>query len=182
MPNPRRAVHPIEDRMLQRLLAAKPNPRNNMNPIHRFITGISTCATLALITGCASTDPFAKLDTNRDGAGSRPEFDTYMKQEVFTRVDANSDGKVVLSEWQAFNPKVDGKRFRKADTNRDGFITRSEADATFDHEGTLQKLFARIDTDANGSLSRQEVNAFRAQVRQKPGTAPVVKTTNSSQP
>lgn len=105
-----------------------------------------------------------------------------MKQEVFSRVDANSDGKVVLSEWQAFNPKVDQTRFRKADTNRDGFITRTEADATFDREGSLNKLFARIDTDRNTCLSRGEVKAFRAQVRQHPGTTPFGKNSNPSRP
>ncbi len=158
------------------------NPRNSMSPIHRFFKGISTCATLALIAGCASTDSFAKLDTNGDGNGSRAEFDSYMKQEVFNRVDTNSDGKVVLGEWRAFNPKVDQTRFGKADTNRDGFITRTEADATFDREGSLKDLFTKIDTDDNGSLSRNEVKTFRAQVRDHPGTTRVMKTSNPSRP
>ncbi len=163
-----------------RPLAGKSNPRNYMSPIRRSITGISTCAALALLAGCASTDSFARLDTNRDGAGSRAEFDTFMKQEIFSRVDANSDGKVVLSEWQAVNPKVDQARFRKADTNRDGFITRAEADAALEREGTLDKIFAKIDTNGDGSLSRGELRAFRSQVRQHSGTTPVVKTLNPS--
>jgi hypothetical protein len=153
-----------------------------MSPIHRSITGISTCAALALIAGCATTDSFAKLDANLDGAGSCAEFDNYMKKEVFSRVDSNADGKVVLSEWQAFNPKVDNKRFAQADTNRDGLITRSEADATFDREESLKKLFVRIDADGNGSLSRPEVKAFRAQVRRTPGAKPIETTPNSSRP
>lgn len=153
-----------------------------MSPIHRAIAGIGNCATLALLAGCASTDSFAKLDANRDGVGSRAEFDSYMKQEVFRRVDANADGKVVLDEWQAFNPKVDQTRFRQVDTNRDGSITRTEADAAFHREGTLEKLFAKIDSDDNGSLSRAEAKAFRAKVRQQPGTTPVAKTSNPSQP
>jgi hypothetical protein len=162
-------------------LAAKSNPRKNMIPIHRFVTGIGTCATLALIAGCVSTDSFARLDTNGDGAGSRAEFDTFMKQDIFSRVDANSDGKVVLGEWQAVNPKVDQARFRKADTNRDGFITRAEADAILKREGTLDKVFAKIDSNGDGSLSRGEVRAFRAKVRQHAGTTPVEKTSNPSQ-
>jgi Ca2+-binding EF-hand superfamily protein len=153
-----------------------------MSPIHRSITGIGICAAFALIAGCATTDSFAKLDANRDGAGSCAEFDNYMKKEVFICVDSNADGKVVLSEWQTFNPKVDAKRFGQADINRDGFITRTEADATFDREGSLKKLFARIDTDGNGSLSRPEVKAFRAQVRQNPGTTQIDTKPNSSQP
>jgi hypothetical protein len=163
-------------------LAGKSNPRKPMSPIHRAIAGIGSCATLALLSGCASTDSFAKLDANRDGVVSRAEFDSYMKQEVFNRVDTNSDGKVVLVEWQAFNPKVDQARFRKTDTNRDGFISRAEADAAFDREGSLDKLFDKIDTDGNGSLSRAEARAFRAQVRKHSGAAPAVKTSNPTQP
>jgi hypothetical protein len=162
--------------------AGKSNPRKQMIPILRSITGVGTCATLALLAGCASTDSFARLDANRDGAGSRAEFDTFMKQEVFNRVDANSDGRITLSEWQAFNPKVDQARFRKTDTNRDGFISRAEADAAFDREGSLDKLFDKIDTDGNGSLSRAEARAFRAQVRKHSGAAPAVKTSNPTQP
>lgn len=166
--------------MFHLLLAAKPNPRNNMNPIHRFVTGIGTCATITLIAGCSSTDPFAKLDANRDGSGSCAEFCAYMKQEVFTCVDANHDGKVTLAEWQAVNPKVDGAKFRRNDRDLDGSITRSEADAAFEREGSLEKLFGQIDTSGDGALSRAEVSTFREKVRQQPGTTPVEKISKAS--
>jgi Ca2+-binding EF-hand superfamily protein len=103
-----------------------------------------------------------------------------MKQEVFTRVDADGDSRVTLAEWQAVNPKVDKARFDKADRNRDGSIARSEADAAFDREGSLTKLFAKIDTNGDGSLSRDEVSAFREKVRQQPGATPVEKISKAS--
>ena len=164
------------------LLPGKSNPHNYMRPIHRIVTGISTCASLVLIAGCASTDSFAKLDTNGDGAGSQPEFEAYMKHEVFNRVDSNTDGNVTLKEWQAFNPKVDKAKFSKADRNADGAITRPEADATFDREGSLKKLFTRIDADADGKLSRTETSSFREKVRQQPGNSPAEKISKASQP
>ena len=151
-----------------------------MIPIHRPLAGLSACGAVVMLAGCAASDPFAKLDTNRDNSGSCDEFCAYMKQEVYARVDADGDGKVTLAEWQAVNSKVDKARFDKADRDRDGAITRIEADAAFDREGSLTKLFAKIDADGDGSLSRQEVSAFREKVRQLPGATPVEKITKAS--
>jgi hypothetical protein len=151
-----------------------------MIPIHRSLPGIAACGVVAFLSGCASTDSFAKLDTNKDGSGSRAEFDAYMKQEVFVRVDTSRDGRITQQEWLAVNPKVDDAKFRKADRNRDGFITRKEADAAFDREGSLATLFKKIDADGNGGLSRAEVTAFRSKVRQQPGATPLEKISKAS--
>jgi hypothetical protein len=151
-----------------------------MIPHHRLILGASACGFAALLVGCASRDSFSKLDTNRDGSGSRSEFDAYMKQEVFARSDANQDAKVTMEEWQSFNPKVSSEKFRKADINRDGVIDRQEADAAFDREGSLKTLFGKIDTDGNGSLSHAEVSAFRSKLRQQPGASPAEKISNAT--
>ncbi|NQX00998.1 hypothetical protein HQ447_10085 [bacterium] len=148
-----------------------------MIPLHRSLPGLTACGFVALLAGCASTtDSFAKLDTNRDGSGSPAEFDTYMKAEVFTRVDTNRDAKVTRAEWQQTNPKVTATKFRNTDTNRDAAISRPEADAGFDREGSLKKLFAKIDSDHDGSLDRAEVTDFKAKVAQAPGSSPVEKT------
>ncbi|MCU0751640.1 MAG: EF-hand domain-containing protein [Akkermansiaceae bacterium] len=152
-----------------------------MTPQTRTIHGIAALGILALAAGCTTGDSFHKLDADRSGSVSPAEFDAHMKQEVFARVDANSDGKVTLEEWQAFNPKVDSKRFRKADSNGDGSISRKEADAEFDREGSLPKLFKLIDTDGNGSLSQAEISAFQTKVRQQPGGSPSEKITNATQ-
>jgi len=146
-----------------------------MIPIHRSIPGAAACGILALLAGCASTDPFSKLDANCDGSGSCDEFCAYMKQDIFSRVDANHDAKVTRQEWQTVNPKLDEAKFRKADRNGDGSITRAEADAAFEREGSLKKVFRKIDADSNGSLSRAEVADFRSKVRQQPGATPVEK-------
>lgn len=151
-----------------------------MIPIHRFMQGAAIGGLLALLAGCAGNDPFAKLDVNRDDSGSCAEFCAFMKQEVFTRVDADHDGKVTLVEWQAVNPKADNARFRTNDRNHDGSICRSEADAAFEREGSLKKLFKQIDTSGDDALSRAEVSAFREKVRQQPGATPVEKISKAS--
>ena len=153
-----------------------------MIPLHRSIPGITACGLMALLAGCASTDSFAKLDANRDGCGSRAEFDAYMKQAVFSRVDANHDAKVTKDEWQAVNPNLDEAKFRRADRNGDRAITRKEADAAFDREGSLKKLFGKIDADGNRSLSRSEVTDFCSKVRQQPGATPAEKISKAANP
>lgn len=152
-----------------------------MIPYHRFIPGIAACGFVMLQAGCASNDRFAKLDTNQDRSGSPAEFDAFMKQEVFTRVDTNGDGKISKPEWQQFNPEVSDAKFRKTDLNGDGVITRREADAAFDREGSLKKLFTAIDTDGNGNLSRAEARAFRAKVQQQPGANAPEKISTATQ-
>lgn len=151
-----------------------------MIQLHRSILGASVGGFVALLAGCASTDSFTKLDTNQNGSGSPVEFDAYMKREVFIRVDTNGDAKVTEEEWKQFNPKVSDAKFRKTDLNHDGSISRKEADAAFDREDSLKKLFGKIDTDANGSLSRAEVTAFHSKVQQQPGTSPVEKITKAA--
>ncbi|HEY5722284.1 MAG TPA: calcium-binding protein [Allosphingosinicella sp.] len=69
-------------------------------------------------------------------------------------------------------------RFAKVDTNKDGFVTRAEADARMaeareKREARMEQrrerraenragLFDRIDTDKNGSISRTEFDAHSA--------------------
>jgi Ca2+-binding EF-hand superfamily protein len=145
---------------------------------HRLTQGIAACGVLALLSGCTTGDAFTRLDANRDGSGSPQEFDAYMKREIFACADANHDGKVTQKEWQDVNPKLEAARFRKADRNGDGYINRKEADATFDREGSLKKLFKQIDTNGNGSLSHAEVTAYRSKIRQAPGATSVRKPAN----
>lgn len=152
-----------------------------MNPLHRSLAGLAAGGLLALLAGCTTTtDSFTRLDANRDGSGSRDEFSGYMKQEVFARVDANRDAKVTKDEWQRVNPKVSEAKFRKADLNGDHSVTRQEADAAFDREGSLNTLFRKIDADGSGGLSRAEVAAFHAKVQQQPAGSPAERISNAA--
>lgn len=60
---------------------------------------------------------------------------------------------------QAQNAPADGARHRflEADANTDGVLTRAEFDAG------REAAFARLDTDHNGQLTRQEMRAERAE-------------------
>lgn len=151
-----------------------------MIPLHRSIASLSACGLAALLAGCASNHSLAKLDTNHDGSASPVEFEIHMKKAVFTRIDTDNDGKVTKVEWRQFNPKVSDAKFNKTDKNRDNSISRTEADAAFDQEGSLKKLFTAIDTDKSGGLSPSEVSDFRSKVQQQPGPSPAEKVTQAA--
>jgi Ca2+-binding EF-hand superfamily protein len=50
------------------------------------------------------------------------------------------------------------ERFRHADADGDGAISRAEAEA---HAPRLAQKFARIDTDRDGRLTQDELRAYR---------------------
>ena len=69
----------------------------------------------ALMLGVAGADP-----------DDKPRRDP---KQMFSRLDANSDGKIELSEFQRKNAKNEERRtafFKKLDTNADGFISAEE--------------------------------------------------------
>ena len=79
--------------------------------------------------------------------------------------DANHDGKVTLSEFQAAQTQRQDRIFARLDTNKDGKITSAEVDAapsrkpgsgaTGDHAGLM-----RLDANKDGALSRAELGAI----------------------
>ena len=69
--------------------------------------------------------------------------------------DTDGDGKISLAEWTAFQEKRKAKGnpaklFARIDTNKDGFIDKSELDAF------LAKRFAKLDKNGDGVLSADE--------------------------
>ena len=125
-------------------------------------------------------ETFNRADHNRDGVLSRAEFlggddpnEDDDRDDVFSNLDANRDGRVTRDEWHGTRA-----RFDALDTNRDGRLTRLEVDGTADAPPDLfgsvdankdgnvtfdewywsRADFDRIDADRNGRITRQEVN------------------------
>ncbi|MDG4884539.1 EF-hand domain-containing protein [Mesorhizobium sp. WSM4884] len=77
------------------------------------------------------------------------------REKAFMAADTDGDGKVSLAEWTAFQEKRKAKgdpakAFARMDTNKDGFVDKSELDAF------LAKRFARIDKNGDGVLGADE--------------------------
>lgn len=153
-------------------------------------------ASAAAFAQTASTAPVAgkartQLDANKDGAIDRAEAAKAPKlAEKFDQLDKNKDGKLSADE----RPHMRGMRhhggargghgrigLRAADTDKDGRVSRAEADAAqakhgerfeqmdFNKDGYLDRAdmqarvaqrrgecFAKADADKNGQLSRTE--------------------------
>ena len=116
-----------------------------------------TVPPLLLAAGYAHAAP--KADSNGDGVVSLAEFQARARDNQ-GKFDADKDGRISLSEWLARPAAKKGKRdqqkqFSRLDQNKDGAIDVAEIDRI------SARRFNRIDSDGNGSLSKQERKAIR---------------------
>ena len=82
------------------------------------------------------------------------------QQRGLGRADADSDGRISQAEFVSARTA----RLTEADANRDGAVSREEAQAARQTRGAERRgqMFARLDTDGNGSISQAEFAAPRA--------------------
>lgn len=88
----------------------------------------------------------------------------------FERFDANEDGAVTKEELTQRKASR-GKKLEEADTNKDGVLSKAEMR---DHmmqrfEKRVEKRFAKLDTDGNGSVSKEEREAMHAKMEKRHG-------------
>lgn len=126
---------------------------------------------------------FTQLDTNHDGAVSKEEATTAAQARVdkmFARLDTNHDGLITQEELradaQARRADMKAKaaaRFKAADQNADGFLSKDEAGAI----PMLARRFDALDKNKDGMLSPEEIEAgarhrFGGRGSMGPGGAP----------
>jgi Ca2+-binding EF-hand superfamily protein len=109
---------------------------------------------------------FGKLDTNHDGAISREEAAASSQARVdkmFATLDTNHDSLITQEEMRASaearRAEMKAKaaaRFKAADQNSDGFLSKDEAAAGIP---MLARRFDALDTDKDGMLSPEEIAA-----------------------
>jgi len=177
---PQHSFRSHEGIILLRVETRKTYPPPTMIPLHRTFAGVTACGLITILTGCSTTDSFNRLDANHDGSCTPTEFENHMKEQVFACIDTNSDARITWQEWQQFNPEVTRAKFQRTDLNRNQTISRKEADAAFDREGTLKEMFALIDSNKNNEISHAELATFHAKVRQQYAPTPSRKTTPAS--
>jgi hypothetical protein len=115
---------------------------------------------------------FSAMDANHNGRIAPAEHAEGAKK-MFDTMDANRDGKVTAAEMDAAHAKITGRKtvddsemtsaekIRMVDANRDGVLT-----ATVHAEGA-KKMFALMDLDTDGDLTKEEVLAGHQELLSK---------------
>ncbi len=118
---------------------------------------------------------FKKADADGNGTLSRAEVEKSMPRlaKPFDQIDSNKDGQLSRDEMKAWKNthkhahkkgnKADrqvraAERFKHADTNGDGNISRAEAET---NAPRLAKKFDAIDANRDGQLTQDELRAYR---------------------
>jgi len=110
----------------------------------------------------SSAITFNAVDGNGDGAITKTEFDAFNTRH-FDGLDGNKDGQLTPQEMMHSHRPAQpqshrngtahlNRRFAAADANRDGGLDKNEAH----HMPMLTKYFSQVDTNKNGSVTRQE--------------------------
>jgi hypothetical protein len=123
--------------------------------------------------GPRSSGHFSKADTNRDGKLSRAEVEKAMPHLLgkFESIDSNKDGQLSRGELNAWKKAhraerqaKAAERFKHADTDGDGAVSRAEAEK---HAPRLAKKFDQIDSNKDGKLTQDELRAYRESKRSR---------------
>lgn len=136
--------------------------------------GVSACAQLsgkpeAESAASSQAKPMQKhgtrIDENGDRLISRSEAAAHPRlAQQFDAIDTNKDGSLDMQEMHAHHQarmkehhqNVES-RFKEADTDRDGALTKAEAEAA--NIMPVVHHFAQLDTDQNGKVTMAELQA-----------------------
>jgi hypothetical protein len=133
---------------------------------------------VAAVAQAADAPPPGKggypMDANDDGFVSREEAKDYpMLSAQFDAADANKDGQLDTAEMDAHRNvmRAEGRakaheRWKAADTDGDGAISRKEAEASMPN---VAERFKRFDVDGDGKIEQDELHHFRMRKKDRAG-------------
>lgn len=148
------------------------SPYSRINPAGRRSASILVLVALVSVSACQTSHDlssgdsaksrFDTADANHDGKLSRYEASDFLVNTVFDSRDANHDGRMSPEEWGAMDDPAQMKDFKKRDANDDEIVTKEEALAYGRAHGMANKIVNEADKNHDGSLDRDEVQAYYA--------------------
>ena len=138
-----------------------------MRPLIAVISLLAAAAAQAGGAEC-NRHEIAAMDANSDGAVSRDEAKSHTwLAGKFDTIDANKDGLLnkdeLAAQREAHHADMKAKgdeRWKAADTDSDGNLSRAEAQASSSWVG---ERFDKLDTNADGQVTHEEMAAARKQ-------------------
>ncbi|MCE5250992.1 EF-hand domain-containing protein [bacterium] len=141
---------------------------------------------------------FARLDTDSSGALSKDEFQILMNEisdqtniipdtdKMFELTDTDGDGLLTETEMESARPQgppplppmmemTDSETTDSLDTNGDGvvnvldFISDTSETTQLNMQDPGDRMFAKLDTDGDGMLSKSEFQVFADEISQMTG-------------
>ena len=112
---------------------------------------------------------FAGMDLDQDGKVSAAEH-TAATRRMYATMDRNADGKVSAAEMDAAHGKLTGKKARPGDMNSVEKIRTIDQNgdralSAAEHEAGSTMMFARMDGNKDGKLSRAEFDKGHATLK-----------------
>lgn len=103
---------------------------------------------------------FSRYDKDGDGKIAVSEIDAH-KKDFAARADADGDGYITKEEMSAMHEarKAEHEARRFPDANNDGVVDRRE------FEDAAREHFAKLDSDGNGLISKEEMAERRGHRR-----------------
>jgi Ca2+-binding EF-hand superfamily protein len=125
---------------------------------------VASCAGLACaaaLLGSSCSSATKRADLNKDGKISTEELNNALVKAVFKAADENGNGSVTFEEWKQVFPDSTKKKFQAHDLGKEGAFTLEDALAYCSKNKTFDKLVAKIDSNGDGIIDKEEAGKFQ---------------------
>lgn len=110
-------------------------------------------------------EKFNHYDLNGDGKISQEEYGEVVTRIAFGAFDQDEDDTVTLAEWQQLEGTESDSDFKVHDLDRNGSVTLDEALRSTRKKRSFREAFPGIDTDRDGYVVLSEAQAYAAKAQ-----------------